>query len=100
MKTKLVLTRFRGTFGTLRSDDESFFYNLLGFIPFWDYKPTIAVHADSPVVYTSDKILNLGTIDKIHLKCDVTDGSVVNALRQPILFSFSLDKLSGYKVSC
>ena len=38
---------------------------------------------------------NLGTRDKIHLKCDVIDGSVVNGLRQPILFSFTLDKPSG-----
>ena len=31
---------------------------------------------------------------------DVNDGSIVNGLRQPILFSFVLDKPSGYKVFC
>ena len=32
------------------------------------------------------------------MKCDVIDGSVVNGDRQPILYSFVLDKPSGYKV--
>ena len=36
----------------------------------------------------------------MHLKCDVIDGSVVDGIRQPILFSFVLDKLPGYKVFC
>ena len=52
-------------------------------------------------MYTNDKvILNLNTIDKIHLKCDCIDGSIQDGLRQPILFSFTLDKPSGYKVFC
>ena len=32
------------------------------------------------------------------MKCDVIDGSVVNGNRQAILYSFVLDKPSGYKV--
>ena len=32
------------------------------------------------------------------MKCDVIDGSVVNGLRQPVLYSFVLDKKPGYKV--
>ena len=32
------------------------------------------------------------------MKCDVIDGSVVNGVRQSILYSFVLDKPSGYKV--
>ena len=43
------------------------------------------MHADYQGVYTSEKILYLCTIDKIHLKCDVFDGSVENCLGQPIL---------------
>ena len=31
------------------------------------------------------------------MKCDCFDGSVQNGVRQPILFSFILDKPSGYK---
>ena len=34
------------------------------------------------------------------MKCDVFDGSVVNGSRQPILFTFVLDKPPRYKVSC
>ena len=100
-KVKLILTRFGSTFGTLRCDEKSFFHTLLGFDPYWDYKPTNAIHADSPGVYTNDKlILNLNTINKIHLKCDCIDGSIQNGLRQPILYSLVLDKPSGYKVFC
>ena len=32
------------------------------------------------------------------MKCDIIDGSVVNGLRQPILYSFVLDKKPGYKM--
>ena len=32
------------------------------------------------------------------MKCDCIDGSIQDGLRQPILFSFVLDKPSGYKV--
>ena len=62
----------------------------MGFIPFWDYK--------SPGNYISDKILNLNTINKIHLKCDIIDSSVANGIRQPILYSFVLHKNPGYKI--
>ena len=63
-KTKLLLTRFGSTFGTLRFDEKSFFNTLLGFTPYWDYKPIKAIDADSPGVYTSDRILNLNRIKK------------------------------------
>ena len=100
-KVQLILTRFGSTFGTLRFDKKSFFHTLLGFTPYWDYKPTNAIHADSSGVYTKDKIiLNLNTIDKIQLKCDCIDGSIQDGLRQTILFSFVLNKPSGYKVFC
>ena len=77
MKTKLFETRFGSFFRTLRFDEKSFyyfimFYTILGFTP----KPTNAILADDQGVYTKEKVLNLGTIDKIHLKCDVIDGSV------------------------
>ena len=32
------------------------------------------------------------------MKCDAIDGSVVDGVRQPIIYSFVLDKPSGYKV--
>ena len=96
MKTKIILKYIGGpkkfVLGTLRFDERSFFHTLLSFTPYWDYKPS--------GVYTSDKILNLNTINKIHLKCDVIDGSVVDGVRKPILYSFPSDKKPGYKVFC
>ena len=74
----------------MRFDERSFLHTLLSFTPYWDYKPS--------GVYTSDKILNLNTINKIHLKCDCIDGSIQDGIRQPILFIFVLDKPSGYKI--
>ena len=56
-KVKLILKSFGRTFGTLRFDEKSFFYTLLGFTPYWDFKPTNAFNADASGVYTSDKII-------------------------------------------
>ena len=89
MKTKLVI---RSGIIAKRFDEKSFFCNVLGFTSGWDYK-----HYNKHI---SQKILNLGNTSKIHLKCDIIDGSVVNGLRQPLLYSFVLDKLPGYKVFC
>ena len=36
---------------------------LLGSTPYWVYKPTNAIHADSPGVYTSEIIIYLRTMD-------------------------------------
>ena len=49
------------------------------------------------IVNTIVKKRNLNTIKKIHVKCDVIDGSVLNGVRQPILF---LDKTAGFTVFC
>ena len=54
-----------------------FFITISGFNSGWDYK-----HYNE---YTSQKIVSLSTTNKIHLNCDVIDGSVVNGLTQPIL---------------
>ena len=86
-KTKLVVSN--GIIAK-RFDEKSFFSTILGFTPGWDYK-----HYDK---YVSQKIVNLSNMNKRHLKCDCIDGSVVNGVRQPILFTFVLDKPSGYKI--
>ena len=105
MKTKIIL-KYKGGqkrfgLGTLRFDEKSFFHTLLGFSPYWDYKPTNSNDLPIPGVYTGDKIiLNLNTKNKIHLKCDGIDGSIQDGIRQPILFSFDLDQPGGYKVFC
>ena len=81
-------------------NEKSFFSTLSGFTPYWDFKPTNAIHADSPGAYNSDKFLILGTIDKIHSKCNVMDGSLLNGIRQPMLFCFLLIKPAVYKIFC
>ena len=88
-KTKLVVN---SGIIAIRFDEKSFFSTILGFTPGWVYK-----HYNQ---YLSQKIVNLSSTNKIHLKCDAIDGSVVNGVRQPILYSFALDKPSGYKVFC
>ena len=88
-KTKLVVNI--GIIA-IRFDEKSFFSTILGFIPGWDYK-----HYNK---YVSQKIVNLSNTNRIHLKCDCIDGSVQDGVRQPILFSFVLDKPCGYKVFC
>ena len=87
MKTKIIL-KYKGVqknfgLGTLRFDEKSFFHTLLGFELYWDYKPTKFNHVAIPTDYTSDKILNLSSKNKIHLKADVIDSSVVDGVRQP-----------------
>ena len=89
MKTKLVVRP--GTI-TLRFDEKSFFSTILVFKYSWDYK-----HCNE---YISEKMVNVFTTTKIHLKCEVIDGSVVNGLRPPILYSFILDEASGFKTFC
>ena len=87
MKTKLIV---RSGIIATRLQEKSFFNTTLGFTPHWDYK-----HYSE---YISQKTVNLCTTNEIHLKSDVFDGSVVNGFRQPILYSFVLDKPSGYKL--
>ena len=96
MKTRIILKykdlRENFGLGTVRFDKKSFFHTLLGHDPYFDYKV--------PGAYTSDKILNLNTTNKIHLKCNCFDASFQNGVRRPILFTFVLDKPSGYKLFC
>ena len=48
--------------------------------------------------FTSGKPINLTETDKIHSKCDCIDGSNVNGIRQPVLYSFALDEPPGHKI--
>ena len=94
MKTNLILSPFVMS----GFNEKSFLNTYLGFTAFWNSKPTKTSHVDRPVVYSSDKFLNLSIINKVHLKCDIIDGSILDGKRQPILFSFVSDKRHGYEV--
>ena len=82
----------------MRFGERSFFHTLLGFEPYWDYKPLNSNNIPVPGVYISDKILNVNTTNKMHLKYDVIDGSIQDGIRQPLLYSFVLDKKPVYNV--
>ena len=74
----------------IRFDEKSFFHIFIGSNHGCDYKH----HHE----YMSQKFVTLSTTNKIHLKCDFIDGNILSGIRQPVLFSFVLDKLPGYKV--
>ena len=88
-KSKLVV---RNGIIAKRFDEKPFFCTILGFNPSWDYK-----HYNE---YISQKNVNLSSTNKKPLKCDVIDGSVVNGIREPIFFSFLLEKPPRYKILC
>ena len=85
---------------TLIFTEKSFFYTILGFTqsrsyPLDDIDGFYQLPAGS---YKSDKPINITGIDKVHLKCDCIQGSMVNGIREPILFSFALGAPPGYKI--
>ena len=80
--------------------EKSFFYTILGFTrsrsyPLDDIEGFYQLIAGS---YESDKPINITGVDKIHLKCDCVQGSIVNGVREPILFSFPLSSPPGHKI--
>ena len=85
---------------TLIFTNKSFFYTILGFTkshqgPLNDIGGFYQI---LPGSYKSDKPVNITGIDKVHLKCNVVDGSIVNGVREPILYSFALDQPPGHKI--
>ena len=48
--------------------------------------------------YKSDRPINITSIDKIHLKSDCVEGSIVNGIREPISYSFALNKPPFHKI--
>ena len=84
---------------TLIFTEKSFVYTILGFTrsrsyPLDDIDGFYQKIAGS---YESDKPINITGIDKIHLKCDCIQVSIVNGKREPILFSFALSSPPGHK---
>ena len=50
----------------------------------------------SPGTRKSEKPVLTTTTEKVHLKCDCVDGSIVDGIREQILFSFNLSAPPGY----
>ena len=94
LKSKLKINQ------TLIFTSKSFFYTILGFTqsrsyPLDDIDGFYQLIAGS---YKSDRPINITGIDKIHLKCDCIQGSIVNGIREPILYSFALSLPPGHKI--
>ena len=85
---------------TLIFTEKSFFYTILGFTRSHSY-PLDDIEGFYQLVavsYEGDRPINITGIDKIHLKCDCIQGSIVNGIREPILNSFALDQPPGHKI--
>ena len=85
---------------TLIFTTKSFFYTILGFTqshpgPLNDIEGFYQI---LPGSYKTDKPINITGIDKIHLKCDCIQGSIVNGIREPILYSFAFSSPPGHKI--
>ena len=82
---------------TLIFTERSFFYTILGFTQSRSY-PLDDIDSHYQIIagsYKSDKPINITGIDNIHLKCDCIRGSIVNGIREPILYSFALSSPPG-----
>ena len=85
---------------TLIFTNKSFFYTNLGFTESHSYSLDDLEGFYQLILgsYQSERPINITGIDKVHLKCDCIDGSIMNGTREPILYSFSLDQPPGHKI--
>ena len=85
---------------TLIFTEKSFFYTILGFTRsrYYPLDDTDGFYQLIAGSYNSDKPINITGIDKIHLKCNCIEGSIVNGVRETILFSFALSSPPGHKI--
>ena len=85
---------------TLIFTNKSFFYTILGFTQSHSYPLDVieGFYQLIPGSYQSERPINITGIDKVHLKCDCIDGSIMNGTREPILYSFAIDQPPGHKI--
>ena len=85
---------------TLLFTEKSFFYTSSGFTQSRSYPldDIEGFYQLIPGLYKSDKPINITGIDKFHFKCDCIQGSIVNGIREPILYSFALSSPPGHKI--
>ena len=51
-----------------------------------------------PGSYKSDRPTIITGIDKVHLRADCVNGSIINGVTEPLLYSFALDQPPGHKI--
>ena len=80
--------------------EKSFFYTILGFTRSRSYPldDIAGFYQMIPGSYISNRPINIAGIDKLHPKTDCIQGSIVNGVRQPILYSFALSSPPGHKI--
>ena len=85
---------------TLIFTEKSFFYTILGFARsrFYPIDDIDGFYQLIAGFYKSDKPINITGIDKIHLKANCIQGSIVNGVIEPILYSYALSSLPGHKI--
>ena len=52
-----------------------------------------------PGKHKSEKTINILSVDKVHLKSECVHGSIINGIREPILYSFALSSPPGHKIN-
>ena len=85
---------------TLIFTKKSPFYTIFGFTGTHSY-PSDDIEGFYQLIagsYKSDRPINITGIDKLHLKCDCIQGSIVKRVEEPILYSFALSSPPGQKI--
>ena len=85
---------------TLIFTEKSFFDTIIGFTQSRSY-PLVDIDGFYQLIaasYKSDRPINITGIDKDHLNGDCINGSIVNGIREPILYSFALSSPTGEKI--
>ena len=88
------------TIKTRKFTKKSFFYTILGFTESSSGPLNDHLHGFVQMIPASCKIkrpIIITGIDKVHLKCNCSNGSIVSGCREPILCSFGLDQPPGLK---
>ena len=85
---------------TLIFTGKPFFFTILGYTRSRSY-PLDDIDGLYQLIsgaYESDRPINITGFDKVHLKCDCINASIVNGFREPILYSFALSSPPGHKI--
>ena len=80
--------------------EKSFCYTIFGFTRSHSY-PLDDINGFYQLIagsYKGNRPINITGIDKVNLKCDCIRGSIVNGVREPILYSFALNSPPGHKI--
>ena len=85
---------------TLILTEKFFFYTILGFTRshFYSLDDIDGFYQLIAGSYESEKPFNIIGSDKVHLKYDCIDSSIVNGTREPLSNSFALSSAPGHKI--